>query len=278
MEHRYLFLDLHHITRIEGLYRRMHQPKRHPDNPILRGENPWESVASLYGTALYDPQDSLFKMWYLTGPYVDGMVQIRQRNALGNVTLLGYATSTDGVHWEKPILNQVDFEGSTANNLVDIGRTNCEGIAVIYDEHETDPARRYKGFYWEHGGIDTFVQYEGRTIWGDGDGDGMWMSFSPDGVHWTNCEANPVIPLDSDTTQSLVWDPKIQKYVVFGRFGSGGRKTARAESTDAIHFSEPKRVFECDGIDEEGTQILRHADQHLRRHLSRYDLDLSRRR
>ena len=48
---------------------------------------------------------------------VDGMVQVRQRNALGNITLLGYATSTDGVHWDKPILNQVDFGGSTENNL-----------------------------------------------------------------------------------------------------------------------------------------------------------------
>jgi hypothetical protein len=255
MEHRYLFLDLHHITRIEGLYRRMHQPQRHPDNPILQGENPWESIASLYGTVLYDPENALFKMWYLTGPYVDGVVQIRQRNALGNITLLAYATSTDGVRWEKPVLNQVDFEGSTENNLVDIGRTNCEGAAILYDEHETDPARRYKGFYWEHGGIDTFVEYEGRTIWGRGEGDGMWMSFSPDGIHWTDCETNPVIPIDSDTTQSLVWDPKIQKYVVFGRFGAGGRKTARAESPDAIHFSEPERVFECDEVDEEGTQI-----------------------
>ena len=133
MEFRYLFLDLHHITRIEGLYRRMHQPQRHPENPILRGENPWERVASLYGTVLYDPHDLLFKMWYLTGPYVDGMVMVRQRKALGNITLLAYATSIDGVHWEKPILNQVDFEGSTANNLIDVGRTNCEGMAVIYD-------------------------------------------------------------------------------------------------------------------------------------------------
>jgi len=255
MEHRYLFLDMHHITRIEGLYRRMHQPERHPENPILRGENPWESVASLYGTVLYDPQDSLFKMWYLTGPYVDGMVEVRQRQALGNITLLAYATSTDGVHWEKTILNQVDFAGSTENNLIDVGRTNCEGMAVLYDKNETDPARRYKGFYWEHGGIDAFIQHEGRTIWGHGEGDGMWMSFSPDGVHWTDYENNPVISLGSDTTQSLVWDPKIQKYVVFGRFGAGGRKTARAENSDCIHFSEPKLVLECDEIDEGGTQI-----------------------
>ena len=83
----------------------------------------------------------------------------------------------------------------------------------------------------------------------------MWISFSPDGIHWTNYEGNPVIPLGSDTTQSLVWDPKLQKYVVFGRFGAGGRKVARAESDDCVHFSEPKLVFECDEMDEEGTQF-----------------------
>ncbi|MBI1928880.1 hypothetical protein HYR99_32125 [Candidatus Poribacteria bacterium] len=256
MQHRYLFLDLHHITRIEGLYRRMHQPRRHPENPILRGENPWETVASLYGTVLYDPQDSLFKMWYLTGPYADRMVEVRRRKALGNITLLAYATSIDGVHWEKPVLNQVDFAGSTANNLVDVGRTNCEGMAVLYDARETDPERRYKGFYWEHGGLDVFVKHpDGRLLWGSGEGDGMWVSFSPDGIHWTNYERNPVIPLGSDTTQSLVWDAQRQKYVVFGRFGAGGRKIARAESDDCIHFSEPKRVFECDAVDEAGTQF-----------------------
>ena len=51
MPHRQLFLDLRQVTRIEQLYRRIHQPQRHPANPILRGENPWEKLASLYGTA-----------------------------------------------------------------------------------------------------------------------------------------------------------------------------------------------------------------------------------
>ena len=256
MSNRYLFLDLHHITRIDRLYRRLHQPQRHPENPILRGENPWESVASLYGTVLYDSSEKMFKMWYLTGPYASGMVRVRSRRALGNITLLAYATSTDGLHWEKPILNQVDFEGSTANNLIEIGQINCEGIAVLFDEHAPNPQRRYKSFYWEHGEIDTFVEHDdGRLLWGHGQRDGMWLSFSPDGIHWTNYQANPVIPLDSDTTQSLVWDAKIGKYVVFGRFGAGGRKTARAEADDCIHFSKPKLVFECDEVDEEGTQI-----------------------
>ena len=88
MEPRHLFLDLHGLTRIERLHRRVHQPRRHPQNPILRGENPWEAVASLYGTVPYDAE-SRFRMWYLTGPYRSGMIQVRGRRALGNITLLG---------------------------------------------------------------------------------------------------------------------------------------------------------------------------------------------
>jgi len=256
MPHRHLFLDLYDATRIENMYRRMHQPKRHPANPVLRGEHPWEQRASLYGTVLYDPEEKQFRMWYLTGPSAPGMVRVRGRKALGNITLLGYAISADGIHWEKPILGQVDFEGSKENNLIELGRTNCEGIAVLYDARDPNPNRRYKGFYWEHGGENVFVRHDdGRLLWGQGEGDGMWMSFSPDGVHWTNAPENPVIPLNSDTTQSLVWDPKIEKYVVFGRFGAGGRKMARAESDDALHFIEPELVIECDEGDEEMTQL-----------------------
>lgn len=256
MDYRCLFLDLRDVTRMERLHRRVHQPRRHPENPILKGENPWEKMASLYGTVLFDEREKIFRMWYLTGPYRDGFVQVRGRKALGNITLLGYATSTDGIHWEKPVLGQVDVDGSKENNLIDVGRTNCEGFALLYDEGDLDPQRRYKGFYWEHGGVDCFVEWEdGRLLWGEGEGDGMWMSFSPDGVRWTNCDENPVIPLGSDTTQSLVWDGRLGKYVVFGRMGAGGRRVGRAESGDAVHFSEPELVCAPDEEDEEGTQF-----------------------
>jgi len=256
MQHRRLFLDLHDITRMERLTRRLHQPERHPENPVLRGEHPWERLASLYGTVLFDEEQQRFRMWYLTGPRSDEMVMVRGRRALGNITLLGYATSADGVHWEKPSLGQLDFEGSTDNNLIDIGRTNCEGIAVLHDKREPDPQRRYKGYYWEHGGTDTFVTHDdGRLLWGEGEGDGMWLSYSPDGIHWTDCPHNPVIPMGSDTTQSLVWDPTLEKYVAFGRIGAGGRRIGRAESDDCVHFSEPKLVFAPDELDEEGTQF-----------------------
>ena len=38
MKNRCLFLNLDHITRMDRLYRRVHQPQRHP-------ESPWETVA-----------------------------------------------------------------------------------------------------------------------------------------------------------------------------------------------------------------------------------------
>lgn len=252
---RRLFLDLHDITRLENLHRRLHQPQRHPQNPVLQGEHPWEKLASLYGTVIYDDDLGLFRMWYLTGPAKDGWLQVRGRKALGNITLLGYATSEDGVHWDKPVLNQLDVDGSTANNLIDLGRTNCEGFALLHDRQDPDPQRRFKGLYWEHGGTDAFRPHKGRTIWGEGEGDGMWMSFSPDGVHWSDCGNNPVIPLGSDTTQSLVWDETLQQYAAFGRFGAGGRQMARALSDDAVHFAPPERVFTPDAQDEEGTQF-----------------------
>ena len=55
-------------------------------------------------------------------------------------------------------MEQVDVEGSAANNIIEISRTNCEGIAVLYDERDPDLQRRYKGFYWEYGGIDTYSE------------------------------------------------------------------------------------------------------------------------
>ena len=62
MSHRQLFLDMRKVTRIERLHRRINQPVRHPENPILKGENLWEKMASLYGTVLRDPFDGQFKI------------------------------------------------------------------------------------------------------------------------------------------------------------------------------------------------------------------------
>ena len=256
MSVRHLFVNDYEVTRNLGLCREVHQPVKHQGNPVLRPDAAWEVRASIYGTTIYDSSERLFKRWYLTSPARNNQrIAVRGQAVPGNVTLVGYATSEDGIHWKKPILGQVSIDGSTHNNIVDIGRLNSEGVSVLCEPDDPDPSKRYKAFYWEHGTGELIQREDGLVLFGAGEGDGMWVSLSPDGIQWTNYENNPVIAMASDTDQTVVRDEKLGKYVAFGRFGAGGRKIARAESDDFLHWSEPKLVFECDEMDEPGTQF-----------------------
>ena len=60
-----------------------------------------------------------FHMWYIgrVGRHAEWA------NYEGYDGRLCYATSRDGIHWTKPDLGLVDYQGSTANNLVDFPRT-----------------------------------------------------------------------------------------------------------------------------------------------------------
>ncbi|MEX0977808.1 MAG: hypothetical protein WDZ48_03095, partial [Pirellulales bacterium] len=50
-----LFLDDHWIAAKENIRRRIEQPQKHPRNPLIVREHPWEKrFIQLYGTVLYD--------------------------------------------------------------------------------------------------------------------------------------------------------------------------------------------------------------------------------
>jgi len=255
MEPRHLFIDDHEVESIDGLTRVIHQPIKH-SHPVIRCEQPWEMFGiQTYGTIIYDEAEQLFKAWYLThaGPSTD-RVRVDGVPRPANMTLLAYATSRDGIAWRKPSLGQVNFERSTNNNLLRNGRLNVEGASVLLEPEDTDPSRRYKAFYWEHGSGDLVKREDGSFLWTDGEGDGIWVSFSPNGIHWTNHPANPVIRVGSDTGQSVVWDPKLRLYVAYGRFGFG-RRVARSGSPDFVHWSKPQLVLEPDERDGLNTQF-----------------------
>ena len=52
-----------------------------------------------------------------------------------------YAESEDGLHWRKPELGLIEFNGNTRNNLVQRG---AHGAGVFFDPTDADPARRYQ--------------------------------------------------------------------------------------------------------------------------------------
>ncbi len=252
---RQLFLDDVGIERTERVRRVVHPPTRHPANPVLRPDTHWERGCQVYGTALYDEAAGRFRMWYLTGPRDRGLrpLELDGRERAPHTTLAAYAESEDGVHWVKPKLGLFPYDGDTQNNLLGLGRYNCEGISVLHDPRDPDPTRRWKCVYWDHGSGGWEVR-DGKPFCKAGPEDGWYVAFSPDGIRWTPHAGNPVIARYCDTNQNVVYDPRLEKYVGFSRFGFG-RRLARSESDDFLTWSEPKLVLECDEADGPGTQI-----------------------
>src|SRR5688572_19717809 len=56
-----------------------------------------------------------------------------------------YATSRDGLHWERPALGLIEYGGNTRNNLV---QSPVEGrivnLRVIHEPEDANPERRFK--------------------------------------------------------------------------------------------------------------------------------------
>ena len=283
---RFLFLDDVHVARLDGLARRPHQAERHPANPVLVSEHPWEaSRVQIYGrSVIYDPEAAKFRMYYIAsaGPRYP-WIKVNGRDLPGHSTLPAYAESDDGVTWTKPILGQRSFNGIANTNLLDFNRGQSFEAAVLHDPRDPDPQRRYKLFYWDQAAQMLPAGKLDYDNWGydctckvkDDAGNviaempyndwGIDVAFSPDGIHWTRHGAEPVLRCYSDTGQSVHYDPRLGRYVAFGRFnltrlaGGGlfnvGRSVARVTSDDFVHWSDPELVLTADHGDADHLQI-----------------------
>ncbi len=148
---RQLFVDDFLIERTD-LERTHHKATYHPASPILRPEKEWETkavkqpspTAMVFSDGVwFDPEDKLFKMWYMAG-YVGGTA---------------YATSKDGIRWQRPTLDVVP-----GTNIIE--PTHRDSTTVWLDLFTDDAAtQRYKMWMYALKG-----RYE--------------ILFSGDGVHW----------------------------------------------------------------------------------------------
>lgn len=155
---RQLFVD-DYLVGETSLKRAYHAAEYYSGNPVLTPDKPWENEGESQGhpapTAMpfsdgvwYDPKDELFKMWYVGGYCVATC----------------YATSKDGIHWDKPALDVV--EGT--NIVQKMGR---DSTTLWLDFEEKDPNKRYK-----------FFAYAKESNKGK-----LSVFFSPDGIHWSDC-------------------------------------------------------------------------------------------
>lgn len=239
---RRLFLDAMVVEEQQGLQRVFHAASKHPANPVLRGDRPWESPPSalgpyLYGTVMWD--GGKLRMWYHTwgkGGY---------RNM--------YAESTDGLHWDKPSLGLVEFEGSTDNNLFltdsviieepDLyqGGGKCHNPSVIKQPWESDPAKRYALYCYSR-------EYGHARV-----------AFSPDGLRWSFVPETARAGLfSSSDVLNFFHDPYVNRYVATWKsHNRRGRAVGVAVSTDGLTWTKPLDgpVFVADDLDPDATQV-----------------------
>jgi hypothetical protein len=149
-------------------------PARNPSLVLDHGpEGSHDEVLLYYGTVVRIGET--FHMWY------NGNHGPRQNDVNIERThcKICYAKSKDGVHWEKPELGLVEFNGSKKNNIVDLTVPNLwSTCALLYDPADRDSSQRFKMAYE--------ARYSGQLR--------FCVAFSPDGFRWKPFEGNPVGP------------------------------------------------------------------------------------
>jgi len=132
-----------------------------------------DEVLLYYGTILRI--GGTFHLWY-TGNHGPPQNNIGYERVDCHIC---YATSKDGVTWEKPKLGLVEFKGSKDNNIIELDApTLWSTFAVLHDPDEPDASRRFKAAY--EAKIDGGMRF--------------CVAFSPDGLHWKQSPKNPVAP------------------------------------------------------------------------------------
>jgi len=204
---RYLMLDSRIIDKAENAKLTLGTVEKDARNPLFGEDKPWEKrFDNLYANVLYDEDEGIYKCWYspfivdnsAKGMTLEERKQTPYEPPHDREMGVCYATSNDGINWEKPELGLIEFEGNRKNNIVYRG---LHGAGIFKDSRETDPAKRFKLF-----GRDEKSPHLG-------------VAFSPDGLRWSSVILCPEInPRRVDGTHyNALWVPELGEYVGFTR-------------------------------------------------------------
>ncbi len=166
------------------------------DRDLKSGHKPDGSRVALdfgfYTTVLWNEKNRKFQMWYM--PW--------------RMAGVGYAESTDGFHWTKPLVGK---DGK--DNIVHFSQSfSCMIDPTVPWGH---PAK-YKAAFDSN--LDRVCQ--------------PGLAHSADGIHWTDYNGGkPVTGRAADCFDQILWDPMMQKYRLTCRTdvgGEGGTKEYRS--------------------------------------------------
>lgn len=159
-----------------------HHPAKYDGNPIFVSETKAERNEELPPATLpkcggiwHDPADNLFKMWYMT-------------SYLGN---MAYATSHDGIHWERPELDVVP-----GTNLILPLDLHPDSGTVWLDKDCQDASQRFKMLVREPN--PPSKSYFPAMLF-----------TSADGIHWSK----PILTGNMHDRSTMFYNPFRRKWV-----------------------------------------------------------------
>jgi len=212
---RELFVDRFLIDSLHGAQLFLHEPR--DEGPTFRFDQPWEGLFCGYSTVIRDGKR--FLLYYRAKPTA-------AKDGLEESTCV--AESEDGIHWTRPKLGLVEFQGSRDNNIVLALDDLSHNFSPVLDTNPAaPPEQRFKALGgWMKTGLVAFV--------------------SPDGLHWKKLREEPVLTKDSvpypamfDSQNLAFWSETEKRYVAYFRvFKDSVRRICRAESVDFINWSK----------------------------------------
>ncbi len=190
--------------------------------PLLKADRPWEDFS--IGLDRVMRIGDIWHLWYAAYDH---------NYKTDNDCYFCYARSTDGVHWEKPLLGIYSYNDSTDNNILLFGLNLS---SFIFDE-KAPPEQRFMGV-----GAHQFVE------------NGPWWvvgATSPDGIHWKTLD-EPLLKKNSDTANVCIRDGHI--YRLYVRMWSDGdfkgyRIVGYTESSTFGNFPDPVAILSPDKND-----------------------------
>ncbi|HOW18463.1 MAG TPA: LamG domain-containing protein, partial [Phycisphaerae bacterium] len=217
-----LFVDDYTVQSKVGVARTYHAFQKYAGNPVMVADRAWEGDnIYVYGTVLPAESGSGYRMWYHSLSFTLPKTDRVHAN---------YATSTDGIHWEKPNLGIISFNGSTDNNIF-IVPGNCPSVM-----HTP----------WDAGVLGAYKIMRGvSSQFG-----GAWSS---DALHWTE-DPYAICPPASDVC-TFNWDPHTQRYMGFPKMGAvvnglSRRSTGVWATGDFESWPAPRLVLTPDSWDD----------------------------
>ncbi len=229
-----LLMDFHVIDDLNNCRRTVHEPVKHPDNPVIKPEDLENGDNPYGGTVLQDPQTGRLRLWLASGdmqPYGDSFIAC-------------CIESDDGLNW-RPAEHKGQANASKGSpQFLDATRTKtCMVVPLPERMHALG---RYGAVYPNYLKPEQIPDPETMHNMRH------FTSFSEDGIDWTDASQNPVWCGRSDCSNTVVYNPDRDVFMIYRRstINAGQvRRIAYSESKDLISWSQPITVVTRDELD-----------------------------